>query len=612
MRITFAQTNPTIASIEENSVAISKIIAKHSSTDLFIFPELAVTGYKPLDFLYMDSFFDRISNAVAAIQASLHEEASLIIGLPYLSSGKRSGKQPQKEDLSAEHCLQDTFFLSQQRTETVFNIAMYCSRAKQEGMQAKRALPSYDVFFERRYFEAAHTTKVFSCHGMRFCVLICEDLWSPMEPGHPVYDACSLALDFIVVISASPYQIQKEEKRKELARVLSTTAQCPLIYCNMVGGNDELVFDGNSFVLSDKGITLMQLSHCSVDVGSLVLRKEQGSVVLHPEASETTGIVTQNTTAEVRTHTGELRSYEGACSSLEQRTNSTIASSYYSKQEDLARLVPVLELGLRDYLLKLQLPLQVHLGISGGIDSAVVAYLAAKSIGPERVCGIMLPSQYTSSESWEDALQLIERLQIKKYIVSISEITACIEKHITDVFPPSPRGVSEENIQARVRGLILMAYSNKYASTLLTTGNKSELAVGYATLYGDMCGTLNIIGDLYKTEVFHLAEHINSTKEHIPRRILHKAPSAELRENQTDQDSLPPYSVLDDILYAFINEYKSPEQLIHEGKHAPAVIQNIWQLYCKAEFKRRQAAPIIKVSSTAFGRGRFVPLVHKL
>ncbi len=435
--------------------------------------------------------------------------------------------------------------------------------------QDKSLLPTYDVFDEARYFEPARTRRVWEYHGQRIGFAICEDLWRetvpvpgmryPVDPPRELLDA---GASIIVVPSASPYQMDKLALRISLCADLASSGSVPVAYCNMAGANDSLVFDGRSFLVD-----------------------RSGSLVALGSFGEDTLVVDTETRA----------SQPGLRPVLPERWDEAERS---------------LVEGIRGYMKKCGFK-KAHLGLSGGIDSALVAVLASKAIGPEHLSCISLPSRFSSSGSVDDSVELCRQLGCRLETVPIegpfSSFLSTLEPH----FAGTPFGLTEENLQARIRGDILMAWSNKFGSMLLTTGNKSELAVGYCTLYGDMCGALDPIGDLLKTEVFALCRRIHERDGIIPLAIIDKPPSAELRPNQKDQDSLPPYGLLDEVLELYIEEDLSADEIIDRG-YDDSLVRRIISMTARAEFKRRQAAPVLKVSPRAFGMGRRMPIARAI
>ncbi len=432
--------------------------------------------------------------------------------------------------------------------------------------QAKTLLPTYDVFDEARWFEPSRERRTVSFGGERIGIAICEDLWWETEPApglrypvDPVADLLNAGATLIVSPSASPFHAGKMKVRLSLLSRIGKTSGVPAVYVNTVGANDGLIFDGRSMATSADGALIF----------------------LGKGFEEELGIV-----------------------------DSSAPSSVTALPEDaLAEIEHALVLGIRDYAAKCGFS-RAHLGLSGGIDSALVAALAVEALGPANVGIFALPSRYSSPQSEEDAREIAKNLGLELEVLSIEGVFGSYLKTLKPLFDGRAPDVTEENLQARIRGALLMAYSNKFQSLLFATGNKSEFATGYATLYGDMCGGLAVIGDLLKTEVYALARSINSRGRVIPERVLERAPTAELRPNQTDQDSLPPYEILDRILELFLIENRSAEEIAAQGIDA-ALVKSVLHMVEKAEYKRRQAPPVLKVSPKAFGMGRRIPIARR-
>jgi NAD+ synthase (glutamine-hydrolysing) len=449
-----------------------------------------------------------------------------------------------------------------------FNAAAFCRNGEVEEICRKCLLPTYDVFDEDRYFAPCPRPKIVTFAGRRIGITICEDIWthSPLPEraryqDGPLQHLQEQKVDLVLNLSASPWYTGKGDVRRRLVAGVARFCQAPIALCNAVGGNDELIFDG----------------------GSLVARAD-GEIVAHLNAFQE-----------------HLRVVDLA--------SATPEASPAGDAADVDAMEDALVLGLRDYVRKSGFS-TVLLGLSGGIDSAVTAAIAVKALGRKSVVGVSLPSAISSQHSKEDAEQLASNLGIRYKVLPISDVCAAAEETLAPVFRDLPRDVTEENIQARARGLLLMALSNKWKALLLTTGNKSELAVGYCTLYGDMCGGLAVISDVYKTKVFELARHLNRYGEMIPKSTLTKPPSAELRPDQKDEDSLPPYEVLDAILQRYIEWGDSSRDIVNAG-FPEAVVRDVVRLVDLNEYKRKQAAPGLKVSPLAFGVGRHLPLVQK-
>ena len=450
-----------------------------------------------------------------------------------------------------------------------FNAAAFCHQGKITASARKCLLPTYDVFDEDRYFEPAAAPIVVESAGRRIGITICEDIWTHAMIStrrlyngiEPVAQLAAQRCDVLVNLSASPWNHGKGGVRHTLVADTAKLLGCPVVYVNAVGGNDELLFDGRSVVCNARGDLL----------NGLAAFREQLQVV--------------DLTA----------------------TKPVIAPTY--DQPDLADIYDALVLGVRDYAQKTGFK-KALLGLSGGIDSALTAVIAAEALGPQNVIGVSLPSVISSQHSRDDAAAVARNLGLEYHTLSIADVVAAGEKTLAPLFAGRPRDIAEENIQARARGLLLMAISNKFGALLLTTGNKSELAVGYCTLYGDMCGGLAVISDVFKMQVYALSRWINREKEIIPASSIDKAPSAELRPNQTDQDSLPPYEVLDAILKGYVEEGLSRRDLIASGFDA-AVVNDVAHKVDLNEYKRKQAAPGLKITPLAFGVGRRIPIVQK-
>jgi len=450
------------------------------------------------------------------------------------------------------------------------NSAVFCQNGRVTQSAHKCLLPTYDVFDEDRYFEPAKEPTVIEFNGQRLGLTICEDIWTHEAINtrrfydvDPVRILRTKKLHLLLNLSASPWHSTKENVREALVANTARACACPVVYVNSVGGNDELIFDGRSMIADGKG----QL------VAGLAAFRE------------------------------ELRVIDVGASSPLPNLSPTFVP------DELRDIFDALVLGVRDYAQKTGFK-KALLGLSGGIDSALTAVIAAEALGPKNVIGVSLPSEISSQHSKDDARILAENLGIEYQTIGIAGTVAAAEQSLTSVFAGRPRDIAEENIQARARGLLLMAISNKFGALLLTTGNKSELAVGYCTLYGDMCGGLAVISDVFKMQVYALSRWINREREIIPHSSIEKAPSAELRPNQTDQDSLPPYELLDAILKGYVEAGLSRRDLIATGFDA-AVVNDIARKVDLNEYKRKQAAPGLKITPLAFGVGRRIPIVQK-
>ncbi len=542
MKIALAQINQTVGDFKKNTEKICLSInrAKCKGADLVAFPELAVTGYPPKDFLDIPAFVDE---NLKALEEIAHSTSGIAAIVGFVDKNKRPyGK-------------------------LVHNAAAFIQDQKIVSVHHKSLLPTYDVFDECRYFEPAHTISPVRFKNYTLGISICEDIWNdeefwtrPLYEIDPIENLISNGANVIINISASPFTVGKHEEIR--LRMLTHDAvkyKVPFIYVNQVGGNDDLVFDGNSTVINAQGKLIAQAAIFEEDL--MVVDIENPSVHVQPK--------------------------------------------HYSPIETIHM---ALIAGLRDYVTKCGFK-KVVIGLSGGIDSAVTAALAVESLGSDNVIGVLMPSQFSSQGSIDDAAKLALNLGIVYKIIPIKDVFEIYQNTLKTEFKGRPFDITEENLQARIRGNILMALSNKYGYLVLTTGNKSELAVGYCTLYGDMSGGFALISDVPKTMVYELANFINRGKEVIPKNSIDKPPSAELKPNQLDQDSLPPYDTLDGILKAYVEDARGIDEIVRMGFDEKTVREIIKKLN-RNEYKRRQAAPGIKVTSKAFGSGRRMPIAH--
>jgi NAD+ synthase (glutamine-hydrolysing) len=555
MRIGLAQLNTIVGDLAGNR---RKIIAAYTAlveqgAELVVFPELIVCGYPPRDLLFKRRFVPDVIESLLEIAAAIGEVPALIGTVELNATG---------------------------HGRPAFNAAAFCHRGKVVSSAHKCLLPTYDVFDEDRYFEPATQPTVIEHQGRRIGITICEDLWThPMistrrlyHGANPLQQLATQKCDLMVNLSASPWHSDKGGVRQTLVTDAARVLGCPVVYVNAIGGNDELIFDGRSLVADARG----------------------------------------NITAGLSAFAEELRVVEvalGKDSPSAAAISSPAALHPTFAQEEMADIYHALVLGLRDYAHKSGFK-KALIALSGGIDSAIVAVLAAEAFGAENVIGVSLPSAISSAHSREDARQLAANLGIRFETVHIADVVNEAEKVLWHLFATLPRDVTEENIQARVRGLLMMALSNKFGAILLTTGNKSEMAVGYCTLYGDMAGGLAVISDVFKTQIYALSRWINREKEIIPRSTIEKPPSAELRPGQVDQDSLPPYDVLDAILVGYVEEGLSRRDLVAKG-FVEAVVNDVARKVDLNEYKRKQAAPGLKITPLAFGVGRRIPIVQK-
>ncbi len=544
MKVTLAQLNPVVGDVRGNLARVGDLAQSLAGqTDLIIFSELFLVAYPPRDLLEKTSLIAAVQEALDHLTALSRRPSvpALLVGAP-LPSDQPCGKP-------------------------LYNAAVLIQGGQRQ-FQAKSLLPSYDVFDETRYFATPPQVRPLSLENQALGVSICEDAWATYRPSgactlyafDPVQELARQGATLIINISASPFSCGKDELRFQLFRQHCLDHHLPFIYVNQVGGNDELIFDGCSFVLNARGELLKQL----------------------PAFTETVETV-----------------------DLSQ----PLAPLEFQPLDKMAAVHDALILGLRDYLQKCGFR-QAVVGLSGGIDSAVTCYLAQQAIGPANVLGVIMPSLYSSPGSILDSEKLAKNLKVKTVTIPITPIYQAYLQALAQQFPVDDLDVSLENIQARIRGNILMAFSNKYGYLVLSTGNKSELAVGYCTLYGDMSGGLAVISDVPKTMIYQLARYINRHQEIIPTEILVKAPSAELRPNQRDQDTLPPYDILDQILEYYINEGLGLADIVARG-FDPEVVRWVLRAVDRNEYKRRQAAPGLKVTSKAFGSGRRMPIAAR-
>ncbi|HNR08914.1 MAG TPA: NAD+ synthase [Saprospiraceae bacterium] len=553
MRIVLAQINSHIGNFEAN---LNKILesmqqARSEGADLIVFPELATCGYPPRDFLEFKDFIHKSREVLERVRL---ESA----GLAVLIGSPAPNPAAQGKDLH--------------------NAAFFIHDGKILHQHNKSLLPTYDIFDEYRYFEPSYEFKVFEFKGYRIALTICEDLWN-LGNANPLYTVCPLDLmmdqdpDLIFNISASPFAYDHAAERIEVVRANVLKYGKPLFYCNTVGAQTDVVFDGGSLVFSADGRLVDELPYFEEVLQAYEVEKTSGKL-------------------EVRRSGDQPKPPAG-----EQ------AKEKYSLIHD------ALLLGIRDYFGKLGFKSAI-LGLSGGIDSALTATLAVRALGRENVNGLMMPSRFSSKESVEDAVALAKNLGIRYEIIEIEPMYSKFLEQLSPILAGKPFNVTEENIQARIRGTLLMAASNKEGHILLNTTNKSEMSVGYGTLYGDLCGGLSVLGDVYKTEVYQLVNYINKEREVIPRNSILKPPSAELRPGQKDTDSLPAYEQLDPILYHYIEKRLGPDEIISMG-YEPVLVRKILRMVNINEFKREQTAPVIRVSPKAFGMGRRMPIVGK-
>ena len=557
MRIALAQQNYHIGNFEEN---IRKIIeginlAKQQGAELVVFSELCVCGYPPRDFLEFEDFINKCYQSIDVIKAYA-DTIGVLIGAP--------DRNPVREG------------------KDLFNAAYLLYEREIKGVAHKTCLPNYDVFDEYRYFEPAYDWKVIEFKGKRLAVTICEDIWNlgdnPLYRNCPMDELMKQKPDLMLNLSASPFDYTHVEDRKAIAKLNTSKYKLPLLYCNCVGSQTEIVFDGGSLVFDKDSNLVRQLP-------------------LFEEAIQVFDLNDDGTfTLPVSVFSKDLPDSEFNPNELDYNLCT-------------AEIYSAIIIGIRDYFKKMGFTKAI-LGSSGGIDSAVTLALACEALGKENVRAVLMPSQYSTGHSVSDAEQLSKSLGNPYDIIPIRNIYDSFLNELKPIFNDLPFSVAEENIQSRTRGNLLMAIANKFGYILLNTSNKSELATGYGTLYGDMAGGLGVLGDCYKMQVYALAKYINRNKEIIPENIITKPPSAELRPGQKDSDSLPDYAILDRILYQYIERRKGPKEIKSQGFEA-ALVDRVLRLVNINEYKRNQFCPIIRISPKAFGVGRRVPIVGK-
>ena len=544
MKIGFAQLNTTVGDLSGNAEKIVSAYrdATARGAELVLTPELALTGYPPQDLLLKSTFVPRNLERLDALHAQISEisDAPLIVG--FVDFNETPSGRP------------------------FHNAAAILQRGQPIRKIHKTRLPTYDVFDEDRYFEpATEAAAPFAVSGTRFGLTICEDIWTQEYLPHRLYGASPIEkliaqnAEITLNLSASPFAIGKPRQRFEMLSSLAKKYRVPILYCNAVGGNDQLIFDGNSLAIAANGELLAQL----------------------PAFEETVAVI--DTAA------------------------SAVSPQFLSEPEEIHR---ALVLGLRDYAQKCGFK-SVVLGLSGGIDSAVTATIAVSALGAENVLGVAMPTQFSSQHSIDDALALAKNLSIRCLQIPIQRAFEAVKEQFAEIFYGLPEDTTEENLQPRLRAITLMAISNKFGHLLLTTGNKSELAVGYCTIYGDMAGGLAVISDVPKTKIYALARWINRDREIIPLNTIEKPPSAELKPDQTDQDTLPPYELLDEILRLYVEENLTAADIIANHHLDEKTVRWVARRVDLNEWKRGQAAPGLKVTSRAFGIGRRMPISQR-
>ncbi|MCB0508689.1 MAG: NAD+ synthase [Bacteroidetes bacterium] len=559
MKIGLAQLNYMIGDFNGNfskmKAAIELAISNHA--DLLLFSELSVCGYPPRDFLEFHHFINECERYIQQLAEIAGDKLAIVVGAP--------SKNPTKDG------------------KDLYNSAYFIEQGKIKYIAHKALLPTYDVFDEYRYFEPNKEFNGVTFKDKKIAITICEDIWdtgeeNPLYRINPVEELAKHKPDILLNLSASPFHAHQAKKRIEVIRKNATQFSLPVFYCNCVGAQTELIFDGGSVVMNAQGNVVDELPYFEEAVRFyeiLSIADSPQSIVISSD-------------------------------SIDHRL------SNIDRQQDKnpTKLIhDALVCGIRNYFQKLGFQKAI-LGLSGGVDSALVLALAVRALGQENVLSILMPSKFSTAHSVDDSLKLLENLGSPHKIIPIKEVFDVYEKILQPHFENKPFDVTEENLQARIRGNYLMAMSNKFGYILLNTTNKSEAAVGYGTLYGDMCGGLAVLADVYKTQVYELCRYINSEREIIPEHILTKAPSAELREGQKDSDSLPDYDVLDKVLYQYIEQHQGPDEIEQLG-FDEQLVTRILRMVNRNEFKRHQTPPILRVSTKAFGSGRRMPIVGK-
>ena len=565
MKIALAQQNYHIGNFEANTKKIIEGInkAKQQGADLVVFSELCICGYAPGDFLEFPDFINKCYESVETIKEH-SDKIGVLIGTPVRN------RQKEGKDL--------------------FNAVLLLQEKKIVGEIHKTLLPNYDVFDEYRYFEPAYEWNVLEFKGMKLAVTICEDIWNmgdnPLYRVTPMEKLMVYDPDVMINLSASPYNYAQDIVRNSIVRAHTLKYDLPMLYCNAIGSQTEIIFDGGSLVYDINGNKVREMKYFEEDFEVFDLDK------------------LSKKDNKLKNAADQIYFY----SAKEVGTGEDILA-YLTNTKNIDEIYHALVLGIRDYFKKMGFTKAI-LGASGGIDSAVTQVIAVHALGKENVSVLLMPSQYSSSHSVEDAEQLSKALDCQFNIIPIKNIFESFLYELNPVYKDLPPGLAEENIQARTRGNLLMAVANKFGYILLNTSNKSELATGYGTLYGDMAGGLSVLGDLYKTQVYALANYINREKEIIPLSILQKAPSAELRPNQKDSDSLPEYDTLDRVLYEYIELRNGPKEIKAKG-YDPVLVDRVLKLVNTNEYKRKQFCPVLRISCKAFGVGRRMPVVGK-
>ena len=586
MKIALAQQNYHIGNFEYNTRRIIEGIeeAKKRGADLVVFSELSVCGYPPRDFLEFTDFVNKCYQAIDEIKMHA-DEIGVVVGCPARNDVKE-GKD-------------------------LFNAAWLLHNKEVKAVVAKTCLPNYDVFDEYRYFEPAYSWKTIPFKGRNLAITICEDLWNLGD--NPLYRICPMDKlmegrpDLMVNISASPFDYDHDQDRLEVIRANVLKYHLPIVYCNAIGSQTEIVFDGGSLAFDQQGNVISELKYFEEDLQVVDMGSKSWPVA---ESEKNNGgsywPADLHKTTPPHGDTSTLFDKDMRVSKISDPEK---IIEYLTSEENIVQIHHALVLGIRDYFRKMGFK-QAILGSSGGVDSAITLALACEALGAENVRAVLMPSTFSTSHSVADAELLSQSLGNPYDIIPIKNIYESFLQSLKPVFKDLPFGLAEENLQARTRGNLLMSLANKFGYILLNTSNKSELSTGYGTLYGDMAGGLSVLGDVYKMQVYALGKYINRNANIIPENILTKAPSAELRPDQKDSDSLPEYPILDKVLYQYIERRQGPKEITAMGIDEKLVAR-IVKLVNTSEYKRNQFCPIIRVSCKAFGIGRRMPIVAK-
>ncbi len=568
MRLALAQMNTVVGDLDGNRARILDRLgaARAAGADLVLFPELAVTGYPPEDLLLRPAFIRAARRTVEELAAATEGTVALV-GAPHLDAD-------------------------------LYNACYVLADGKIQAVYRKRFLPNYGVFDENRYFASGRDLLLLRFGEVVVGPTICEDIW---QPGPPATDLALAGAQLVVNISASPFHVGKDREREEMLRVRARDNSCFVAFCNMVGGQDELIFDGSSVVLDDEGELVARGSSF-----------EEELLVVDLDPATAVGRRLRDVRRRALARERETTEAPAELVFAAPRPTTALPPPIPAEPlDDLEQMRRALELGLRDYVEKNGFG-DVVIGLSGGIDSALTAAVAVGALGAERVHGVSMPSRYSSEATRGDAARLAESLRIDFREIPIESMVEAFAGSLAPSFAGREPDLTEENLQARIRGTLLMALSNKFGWLVIATGNKSELSVGYSTLYGDLAGGFALLKDVYKTDVFRLSRKLNERagRELIPLSIIDRAPSAELRADQLDEDSLPPYPKLDEVLEAYVERDRSREELAEDGFER-AVVDRAISLIDRAEYKRRQAPPGVKLRPKAFGRDRRTPITNR-